>query len=43
MDESVLEGQHYLLTSVDQLLSHARGNSIWYLSCPLAWPAAPWR
>jgi NADH-quinone oxidoreductase subunit B len=36
MDESVLEGQHYLLTSVDQLLSHARGNSLWYLSFGLA-------
>jgi len=31
-----LEGQHYLLTNVDHLLSHARGNSLWYLSFGLA-------
>jgi NADH-quinone oxidoreductase subunit B len=36
MEESVLEGQHYLLTSVDNLMAHARTNSLWYLSFGLA-------
>jgi NADH-quinone oxidoreductase subunit B len=36
MEEEVLEGQSYLLTSVDELLSHARAGSIWYLSFGLA-------
>ena len=36
MNESVLEGQHYLLTNVEHLMAQARGNSLWYLSFGLA-------
>ncbi|MBQ5940241.1 NADH-quinone oxidoreductase subunit B [Massilia sp. AB1] len=36
LQDTALEGQHYLLTSVDTLVGHVRSNSIWYLSFGLA-------
>jgi len=36
MNRQTIEGDGYLLTSVDELLANARSNSMWYLSFGLA-------